>query len=130
MGVCAKVFKRGDMAWRCEDCEKDPTCVMCVPCYEKSDHTGHRVWLKTNVSGCCDCGDPDGFDEKGFCSDHKGYAASSEAMISSLPTYVKQSSQRVFGQLMSSFKGLMLKLSLKSDQGLIEDLIKQMLRLL
>ena len=86
MGVCAKVFKKGDVAWRCEDCETDPTCVMCQSCYEKSDHTGHRTWLKTNISGCCDCGDPDAYDEKGFCSDHKGYAASSETMIAKLPS--------------------------------------------
>jgi hypothetical protein len=70
----------------------DPTCIMCVPCYEKSDHTGHRTWLKTNISGCCDCGDPDGYKEEGFCTDHKGFAASSEAMVASLPPYLKESS--------------------------------------
>jgi hypothetical protein len=100
---------------------------MCVNCYEKSDHTGHRVWLKTNVSGCCDCGDPDGFDERGFCTDHKGYAASSEAMISSLPTYIKEASYRVFGQLMSSFKMLMLQLFRPdSNKALLQNLVKQM----
>ena len=71
LGVCAKVLKAGvDVAWKCEDCEKDPTCIICKECFEKSDHTGHRVWLKTNVSGCCDCGDPEAWAPEGCCSDH------------------------------------------------------------
>ena len=64
MGVCAKILKAGDVAWKCEDCEKDPTCIICQECFEKSNHKGHRVWLKTNVGGCCDCGDIDGWEEK------------------------------------------------------------------
>ena len=60
------------VAWRCLDCEKDPTCIICKDCFEKGDHEGHRVQLKRNVGGCCDCGDPEAWDEKGFCSDHKG----------------------------------------------------------
>ena len=63
----------GDVAWRCMDCEKDPTCIICKSCFEKGDHTGHRVLLKRNVGGCCDCGDPEAWDPDHFCSDHKGY---------------------------------------------------------
>lgn len=29
MGVCAKPMKSGDVAWKCEDCEKDSTCIIC-----------------------------------------------------------------------------------------------------
>lgn len=29
MGVCAKVLKAGDVAWKCQDCEKDSTCIIC-----------------------------------------------------------------------------------------------------
>lgn len=43
MGVCAKYLKEGDVAWRCLDCEMDPTSIICKECYEKSDHKGHRV---------------------------------------------------------------------------------------
>ena len=28
-GVCAKTLKSGDVAWKCETCEKDPTCIIC-----------------------------------------------------------------------------------------------------
>lgn len=41
--VCAKQLSFGDVAWRCLDCEKDPTCIICKECFEKSDHEGHRV---------------------------------------------------------------------------------------
>jgi hypothetical protein len=95
----------------------DPTCIMCVPCFEKSDHTGHRTWLKTNISGCCDCGDPDGYKPEGFCSDHQGFAASSEAMVASLPPYLKQSSPQVFEAVMSVYKRLMLELLEEKDNN-------------
>ena len=41
LGVCAKQMNYGDVAWRCLDCEKDPTCIICSSCFEKGDHTGH-----------------------------------------------------------------------------------------
>ncbi len=72
--VCAKIFTKNDIAFRCLDCEKDPTCVICKECYEKGNHKGHRVVMNKYVSGCCDCGDPDAWNEAGFCSDHPGYA--------------------------------------------------------
>jgi hypothetical protein len=109
MGVCAKPLKAGDVAWKCEDCEKDKTCIICQECFDKGDHKGHRVWLKTNVGGCCDCGDPDGWEEKGFCSDHKGFAASSESMLQSLPTYIKDSAPFCFSTLCSLLKSTLLK---------------------
>lgn len=104
MGVCAKTLKAGDVAWKCEDCEKDPTCIICQECFEKGDHKGHRTWLKTNVSGCCDCGDPDGWAEEGFCTDHKGFAASSESMLKSLPAELKTRAVQVFNQVARDLK--------------------------
>ncbi len=110
MGVCAKPLKAGDVAWKCEDCEKDKSCIICQDCFNKGDHKGHRVWLKTNVGGCCDCGDPDGWDEKGFCSDHKGFEASSQSMLESLPPYIKEAGPHCFSQLCSLLKGTLLKI--------------------
>ena len=54
------------------DCEKDPTCIICQSFFEKGNHTGHRIQLKRNVGGCCDCGDPEAWDQDHFCEDHKG----------------------------------------------------------
>ena len=123
MGVCAKVLKAGDVAWKCEDCEKDSTCIICQECFEKSNHKGHRVWLKTNVGGCCDCGDPDAWDEHGFCSDHKGFAASSEAMLSQLPKQVRDNSPIVFSSLAKSLKGVLLDLITGQDKDELQKVV-------
>ena len=80
-GVCAKTLSHGDVAWKCETCEKDPTCIICQECFELGDHKGHKVWLKRNVGGCCDCGDPDAWAESGFCKKHKGYEASADTLL-------------------------------------------------
>ena len=104
MGVCAKPLRAGDVAWKCEDCEKDNTCIICQDCFAKGNHAGHKVWLKTNVGGCCDCGDPDAWNEDGFCSDHKGFGASSTAMLKTLPENIKQSAPLVFNSLASTLK--------------------------
>ena len=28
--ICAKTLTSGDVAWKCEDCEMDPTCIICM----------------------------------------------------------------------------------------------------
>jgi len=104
MGVCAKQMAYGDVAWRCLDCEKDPTCIICSSCFEKSDHTGHRVQLKRNVGGCCDCGDPEAWDPDHFCSDHKGYDQSPEEILGKLPKNIKNSADQVFTEICIELK--------------------------
>jgi len=91
-GVCAGVLKTGSVAWRCETCQTDPQAILCQACYENSDHTGHKIWLKTNVGGCCDCGNPDAFKKEGWCTKHQGFESSNEAFIASLSPYLKVSS--------------------------------------
>jgi len=125
MGVCAKNLYGGEVAWRCLDCELDPTCIICADCFNKGDHKGHRYFLKTNVSGCCDCGDPDGWKEPGFCSDHKGFAASSEAMLKSLPPYIMKGAPHVISSLTKQLKGLLLKLiEAQKESGAEKDKLK------
>ena len=92
------------VAWRCMDCEKDPTCIICSECFEKSDHTGHRVQLKRNVGGCCDCGDPEAWDPEHFCSDHKGYQMSPNETLDKLPTKIKNEAEIVFQTICSQIK--------------------------
>jgi hypothetical protein len=108
MGACAREFKSGDAAWKCEDCKKDPFTLICTACYEKGDHKGHRVWLMPGVYGSCDCGDADLLEEAGFCSDHKGFAASSHTLMASLPAHLKESAPRVYSAFMSVLKTLLL----------------------
>lgn len=114
LGVCAKPLKAGDVAWKCEDCEKDPTCIICLDCFNNSNHEGHRTWLKTNVGGCCDCGDPEGWDMKGACSKHKGIDSSRDVALNALPDGVKERAPAVFRSLTHILKQLLLCI-LKKD---------------
>ena len=105
MGVCAKNILPGEVAWRCLDCEKDPTCIICSECFEKGDHTGHRVQLKRNVGGCCDCGDPEAWDPNHFCSDHKGlHDVNPEQVLENMPAVIKNSAISVFGSIIRELK--------------------------
>ena len=113
--MCAKTLSHGDVAWKCETCEKDPTCIICQECFEKGDHKGHRVWLKRNVSGCCDCGDSSAWDEAGFCSKHKGY--SSETLLELLPPFIKKATKFVTQQVAWQLKLACLKLEKEVDQA-------------
>ena len=79
------------------DCEKDETCIMCTSCFEKSDHAsaGHRVMRIKDVSGSCDCGDPEDYDPNHFCTDHKDKLQSPQQMLSKLPDNVRERSETI-----------------------------------
>lgn len=69
--VCQHPFKRNDIVWVCRTCQADETCVLCHSCFTNSDHTNHDVaFYHAQAGGCCDCGDPDAWDPKGFCCLH------------------------------------------------------------
>eukprot|EP01105_Mastigella_eilhardi_P008420 TRINITY_DN2041_c0_g1_i2.p1 TRINITY_DN2041_c0_g1~~TRINITY_DN2041_c0_g1_i2.p1 ORF type:complete len:1518 (+),score=333.19 TRINITY_DN2041_c0_g1_i2:101-4555(+) len=70
--VCGLVWKHGATAYKCRECESDPTCAVCVQCFVEADHTGHDYYMVTTGGGCCDCGDPAAWNSKGFCKRHKG----------------------------------------------------------
>ena len=110
LGVCAKTLKAGDVAWKCEDCEKDPTCIICLDCFNNSDHEGHRTWLKTNVSGCCVCGDAEGWDMKGACTKHKGIDSSKDLALNALSPIVQTRAPTIFRSLTKILKTCLLGL--------------------
>nr|XP_010920582.1 E3 ubiquitin-protein ligase PRT6 [Elaeis guineensis]XP_010920583.1 E3 ubiquitin-protein ligase PRT6 [Elaeis guineensis] len=70
--VCGAVWGRNDLAYRCRTCEHDPTCAICVPCFENGNHKDHDYSIMYTGGGCCDCGDITAWDREGFCSKHKG----------------------------------------------------------
>eukprot|EP01084_Bolivina_argentea_P310207 536745_1 len=81
--VCAATIKEGDPIYRCKTCQMDGTNLLCVECFKNSDHKDHD-WTPTFTpgSGCCDCGDPESWDIKGFCSNHPGPNAGENIQIS------------------------------------------------
>ena len=128
LGVCAKPLKSGvDIAWKCEDCELDPTCIICKECFEKSNHEGHKVWLKTNVSGCCDCGDPEAWAEKGCCTAHKGIDSSREAALNALPPKVRQNAPIVFKCLTKILKGILLGMIEHKDEFGTKEMFEELI---
>ncbi|XP_010543302.1 PREDICTED: E3 ubiquitin-protein ligase PRT6 [Tarenaya hassleriana] len=71
-GVCGSVWGHNDIAYRCRTCENDPTCAICVPCFQNGDHSNHDYSIIYTGGGCCDCGDETAWKREGFCSMHKG----------------------------------------------------------
>jgi hypothetical protein len=50
------------------------SAVLCVRCFERGNHQGHRFVKIESGGGNCDCGNPDAVLESGFCADHLGKA--------------------------------------------------------
>ncbi|KAG5582887.1 hypothetical protein H5410_053514 [Solanum commersonii] len=71
-GVCGAVWGNNDIAYRCRTCEQDPTCAICVPCFQNGNHKDHDYSIIYTGGGCCDCGDVTAWKREGFCSKHKG----------------------------------------------------------
>ncbi|KAK5687589.1 E3 ubiquitin-protein ligase ubr1 [Elasticomyces elasticus] len=70
--ACGHIFKSGESTYHCKTCAADDTCVLCVRCFEGSDHDGHNVFISVSPgnSGCCDCGDHEAWKQEVRCSIH------------------------------------------------------------
>lgn len=68
--ICGAMWRRGSIAYRCLDCEIDPTAAVCAECFQGGDHAGHDYRIVHTSSGCCDCGDPTAWKRVGFCKHH------------------------------------------------------------
>ena len=53
-------ISQNELAYKCNTCQADPTCAICVECFNKGDHTGHDYRMIRTVGGMCDCGDASG----------------------------------------------------------------------
>lgn len=45
--------------------------IICIECFNKSNHTGHRFEKISVFGGCCDCGDDEKWKQEGSCVDHQ-----------------------------------------------------------
>lgn len=76
--ICAKVFKAGDLNYRCSSCGMDDTCVMCAECFHSShgkisdESNQHEVscHVVSQDGGCCDCGDEEAWKRPLGCQIH------------------------------------------------------------
>ncbi|XP_078428667.1 proteolysis 6 isoform X2 [Wolffia australiana] len=107
--VCGAVWGRGDLAYRCRTCEHDPTCAICVPCFQNGNHEGHDYSIIYTGGGCCDCGDVTAWKPDGFCSNHKG-----ADHIQILPEEISDYAGPVLDALLFCWKE---KLQLTSNNG-------------
>ncbi|XP_044293209.1 E3 ubiquitin-protein ligase UBR1 isoform X3 [Varanus komodoensis] len=70
--LCGKVFKSGETTYSCRECASDPTCVLCVDCFQNSIHKNHRYKMHTSSGGgFCDCGDTEAWKTGPLCSNHE-----------------------------------------------------------
>uniref|UniRef100_A0A673KHP2 E3 ubiquitin-protein ligase n=1 Tax=Sinocyclocheilus rhinocerous TaxID=307959 RepID=A0A673KHP2_9TELE len=70
---CGRVFKEGETVYSCRDCAIDPTCVLCIECFQKSVHKSHRYRKSLRSltgGGFCDCGDLEAWKTGPCCSQH------------------------------------------------------------
>uniref|UniRef100_A0A8C2ZA80 E3 ubiquitin-protein ligase n=1 Tax=Cyclopterus lumpus TaxID=8103 RepID=A0A8C2ZA80_CYCLU len=77
--LCGRVFKEGETVYSCRDCAIDPTCVLCMDCFQDSVHKGHRYKMHASSGGgFCDCGDIEAWKIGPCCSKHDPGAATDE----------------------------------------------------
>uniref|UniRef100_A0A8D0GAB6 E3 ubiquitin-protein ligase n=1 Tax=Sphenodon punctatus TaxID=8508 RepID=A0A8D0GAB6_SPHPU len=70
--LCGKVFKGGETTYSCRDCAIDPTCVLCMDCFQNSIHKNHRYKMHTSTGGgFCDCGDTEAWKAGPLCTNHE-----------------------------------------------------------
>lgn len=70
--TCQASWNSDQLIVHCLDCEKSSNSCICVDCFLKGNHKGHRFKIVHSLCGCCDCGDLISWKKSGFCCDHPG----------------------------------------------------------
>ncbi|NXN30723.1 UBR1 ligase, partial [Nycticryphes semicollaris] len=97
--LCGKVFKGGETTYSCRDCAVDPTCVLCMDCFQNSIHKNHRYKMHSSTGGgFCDCGDTEAWKAGPLCTKHEPGASGSTKENSEchLNEEITEHSRRVF----------------------------------
>ncbi|KAF4787924.1 ubiquitin protein ligase E3 component n-recognin 1 [Turdus rufiventris] len=97
--LCGKVFKGGETTYSCRDCAVDPTCVLCIDCFQNSIHKNHRYKMHSSTGGgFCDCGDTEAWKAGPLCTKHEAAASGSPKENSGcqLNEEIMEHSRRVF----------------------------------
>uniref|UniRef100_UPI00398EC789 E3 ubiquitin-protein ligase UBR1 n=1 Tax=Pristiophorus japonicus TaxID=55135 RepID=UPI00398EC789 len=96
--LCGRVFKGGETTYSCRDCAIDPTCVLCMDCFQNSVHRNHRYKMNSSYGGgFCDCGDIEAWKTGPACKKHEHGASEDTANpANQLPVGVAERAQQLF----------------------------------
>ena len=56
--VCQSSWTNSQFVINCLDCQKTKNACICVNCFLKRNHQGHRISISHPESASCDCGNP------------------------------------------------------------------------
>nr|XP_032821084.1 E3 ubiquitin-protein ligase UBR2-like isoform X2 [Petromyzon marinus] len=101
--LCGHVFRSGEPTYSCRECAADPTCVLCMDCFQQSVHRTHRYRMSTSGGGgVCDCGDREAWRTGPHCSMHSpGHAdAAATVGVGVLPDGVEERARTLFPVLL------------------------------
>ncbi|XP_013420461.1 E3 ubiquitin-protein ligase UBR2 isoform X2 [Lingula anatina] len=96
--LCGRVFRSGEPTYSCRDCAVDPTCVLCIDCFNNGAHRKHKYRMSTSSGGgYCDCGDKEAWKTDPLCEIHrKGEEkGSNQNPIDNLPADLRQRAEAV-----------------------------------
>ena len=104
--TCGELIQAGDLCWRCLDCEKEVPggeilSVFCTPCFDKSNHKGHRLItykMTASQTGFCDCGDSEMVNPEGFCPNHKLSDIFSDDILRKFPRNIVKNCKEALGK--------------------------------
>lgn len=88
----------------CFDCQVQDNSCICVECFLAGDHSGHKFYFKMSKNAVCDCGDPDGWKEKGNCHKHSGPLRSVDRLRLDLQrSFSRQLIEQLFGLIYRAY---------------------------
>uniref|UniRef100_A0AAQ5ZUV9 E3 ubiquitin-protein ligase n=1 Tax=Amphiprion ocellaris TaxID=80972 RepID=A0AAQ5ZUV9_AMPOC len=107
--LCGRVFKEGETVYSCRDCAIDPTCVLCMNCFQDSVHKSHRYKMHASSGGgFCDCGDVEAWKIGPCCSKHDPGAATKEKHFCVLEPELQERAEKLFRVLLCYIKDFLV----------------------
>lgn len=77
---CDTFWEGEHIAYRCHTCATSSSSCICAWCFHSSDHRDHDYCIyRSELGGCCDCGDNSAWKESGFCHRHQPPSKIAEA---------------------------------------------------
>eukprot|EP00301_Raphidiophrys_heterophryoidea_P006332 c12563_g1_i3.p1 GENE.c12563_g1_i3~~c12563_g1_i3.p1 ORF type:complete len:374 (+),score=88.97 c12563_g1_i3:75-1124(+) len=107
-GVCGKTWSHASdqVAYKCITCAVDATCIVCAECFFNANHTGHDFRMVQSPNGCCDCGDAQAWNPKGFCSKHRGERPDTQS-LTLIPPQIRERGSGMLQKLFECIDALL-----------------------